>query len=80
MKVINNSRFGVTYTVTLSTPPSYTGQVGGGGDTELPPPAFSVEGDAGQLGKASAQSVPSHATVTFTVEGGTLHMQVEYSS
>jgi hypothetical protein len=78
MKLINNSRFGVTYTVTLSTPHSYTGQVGE--DTEIPPPVFSVEGDAGQLGKASAQIVPSNATVTFTVEGGTLHMQVEYSS
>lgn len=77
MKLINNSRFGVTYTVTLSTPSSYTGQVGE--DTEIPQPAFSVEGDTHNLGKASAQNVPSNATVTFTVVNAALQIEVQYS-
>jgi hypothetical protein len=79
MQLVNNSRFSVAYTVTLSTPNAYNGSILGGGDANIPQPAFSVEGDAGQFGKVSAQGVPSTATVTFTVQNSVLHIQVEYS-
>jgi hypothetical protein len=80
MQLINNSRFGVAYTVTLSTSSPYKGSIQGGGEAEIPQPTFTVEGDAGQLGQACAQNVPSNATVTFTVENSVLHMQVQYAS
>ena len=77
MKLINDSRFTVNYVVRLSSPDSTTGSILGGAETDLPQPTFTVDGDAGQLGKAGAENVPSNATATFTIENGKLRITVE---
>jgi hypothetical protein len=75
VKIINNVKFTVTYTVTADSPsnPGFL-QKGDSRDLKL---GYTIKANCQTLGTAEVSGVPGDATVVFDEEGGQFRIRVE---